>query len=103
MKRLALILTVFLLLIPSQVFAQGLGAGAFMDGFARGMAMSRGQYVPPPPPVCQPPPAYYLPPAPQSGFITGPNGLYIYQMNPGGTSGNIYGPNGQTYTIQGIQ
>lgn len=92
MKRLALILTVIALLVPSQVFAQR----NFWDGFNRGLAQSRGQYVPPPAP-----PTTYQSTRPQSGTLYGPNGqTYLYQMNPGG-GGMIYGPNGQTYIIQG--
>lgn len=89
MKRLALILLI--ILVPAQALAQR-GAGAFVDGFARGMAATRGQYVPPPPPVYQPPPV-------SQGTIYTPDSNihnYTIQRTPNNSFGTIYGPNGIT-------
>jgi hypothetical protein len=107
MKRLVLILTVVCLLIPASVFAQQ-GAGAFLQGFANGFAMSRG--YPPPCPTYQPPAPVYQPPTPppqyESGAIYHQNGqtdLYSIIHTPftNSYSGTIYGSNGGITLFQG--
>lgn len=96
MKRL--IIMVMCLLVPASAFAQA-GAGAFVNGFAQGLAASRG-YVPPP--VYQPtPPQTY-----ESGAIYHRNGqtdLYTIIHTPftNNYSGTIYGGNGNTTLFQG--